>query len=268
MFGLSYFPLLGLAQADSVFTFLREVPKPAVYFSVGSLGELYVVNTANELKKYDENGDSVGVYNLSGKYGSLSKVEAQNPWSTILLYEKFSTLVLLDKYLNVSGTINLRSKNIFKVRAVTTSYDNNIWLFDELNARIKKIDISGNVLFESADFRQVFDVALKPEKILDKDGFLYLYDQEHGLYIFDYYGSFKSRLPFYHWKDFRVDGKTIYGVDGENVFKYNTQLADISAVALPEQALKSDWILLTSSKLYSLKDGRLFVFSISNFSKQ
>lgn len=262
MFGLSYFPLLGLAQADSVFTFLREVPKPAVYFSVGSLGELYVVNTANELKKYDENGDSVGVYNLSGKYGSLSKVEAQNPWSTILLYEKFSTLVLLDKYLNVSGTINLRSKNIFKVRAVTTSYDNNFWLFDELNARIKKIDISGNVLFESADFRQVFDVALKPEKILDKDGFLYLYDQEHGLYIFDYYGSFKNKFSYLNWNNFTVVGKTIYGFDADNMYEIRISFPDEKIYALPAPIRFSDWIQMSNAKLYGLKSGILWIYSL------
>lgn len=252
-----------IGQVDSTLTFYTQRSMPTSYFAVGSLGELYVVNTANELKKYDENGDSVGVYNLSGKFGPLTKVEAQNPWQTILLYEKFATLVLLDKYLNVSSVINLRSKNIFSVRAITTSYDNNIWLYDEQNARVKKIDISGNVLFESVDMRQVFDVAFQPQKMVDEDGLLYLYDPINGMYIFDYYGSFKSRLPFYHWKDFMVKGKKIIGVDNEKIYQYFPPMPITSENILPAGIQNSELIRLGKSQLYALKNNLLSIYKIT-----
>ena len=55
------------------------------------------------------------------------------------------------------SSINLRKQNIFQVNALTTSYDNNIWLYDEQDNKLKKIDDSGNTLFESVDFRLLFD---------------------------------------------------------------------------------------------------------------
>ena len=103
-------------------------------------------------------------------------MDAENPWKTILFYENFSTIVLLDKYLNVVTEINLRKQNIFRVQAVTGSYDNNIWLYDEQDNKLKKIDDNGNVLSQTVDFRLLFDSVPEPSKIIDKDGFVYLYD--------------------------------------------------------------------------------------------
>ena len=152
------------AQDDSLFRFLKKIEYPISSFTVDNLGELYIINTDNQLKKYDENGDSIGVFNQVTKYGKLSYVEAQNPWKVILFYKNYSTIVLLDKYLNVLSSINLRKQNIFQVNALTTSYDNNIWLYDEQDNKLKKIDDSGNTIFESIDFRLLFDSVPKSAK--------------------------------------------------------------------------------------------------------
>ncbi|HSQ44904.1 MAG TPA: hypothetical protein VLM16_07890, partial [Ginsengibacter sp.] len=214
------------AQDDSLFRFLTKLEYPISSFTVDNLGELYIINTDNQLKKYDEQGDSIGVFNQVTKYGKLSYVEAQNPWKAILFYKNYSTIVLLDKYLNVLSSINLRKQNIFQVNALTTSYDNNIWLYDEQENKLKKIDDSGNKLFETVDFRLLFDSIPSPQKIIDSDGFVYLYDPDKGLYIFDYYGSFKSKLPFLHWTDITVIDKQIYGFDKENLYRYTPPFPD------------------------------------------
>ena len=147
---------------------------------------------------------------------SLVMWKLKTPGKLFFFTKIISTIVLLDKYLNVFTSINLRKQNIFQVNAVTTSYDNNIWLYDEQDNKLKKIDDSGNNIFETVDFRLLFDSVPTPQKIIDSDGFVYLYDPEKGLYIFDYYGSFKNKLPFLHWTDITVIDKQIYGFDKDN----------------------------------------------------
>ena len=195
---------------DSLFRLDKKIEYPIESFTVNNLGELFIINTNNQLKKLNDIGDSVGVFNMVTKYGRLSYVEAQNPWKTILYYKNFSTIVLLDKYLNVLTSINLRKQNIFSVTTVTTSYDNNIWLYDEQDSKLKKIDDAGKILSETVDFRLLFDPVPSPEQIIDRSGFVYLYDPENGMYVFDYYGAFKNKLTFLHWKDFTVIGKNMY----------------------------------------------------------
>ena len=250
------------AQDDSLFRFLKKIEYPISSFTVDNLGELYIINTDNQLKKYNEKGDSVGVFNQVTKYGKLSYVEAQNPWKAILFYQDYSTIVLLDKYLNVLTNINLRKQNIFKVRAVTTSYDNNIWLYDEQENKLKKIDDTGNKIFESVDFRLLFDSVPSPQKIIDDDGFVYLYDPEKGLYIFDYYGSFKSRLRFLNWTDVTVIDKFIYGFDKNNLYRYVPPLPDIKKYILPLAAQSNNSLKVRNHKIYILRNQQLEIYSL------
>ncbi|MEP7253067.1 MAG: hypothetical protein ABI683_11830 [Ginsengibacter sp.] len=250
------------AQDDSLFRFLKKIEYPIASFTVDNLGELYIINTDNQLKKYNEKGDSIGVFNQVTKYGKLSYVEAQNPWKAILYYQEYSTIVLLDKYLNVLTNINLRKQNIFKVKAVTTSYDNNIWLYDELENKLKKIDDTGNKLFESVDFRNLFDSVPTPQKIIDNDGFVYLYDPEKGLYIFDYYGSFKGRLSFLNWKDITVIDKSIYGFDQQNLYRYAPPIPDVKTFALPVAVQNNTSLKVSNHRIYILKNQQLEIYSL------
>lgn len=250
------------AQDDSLFSFLTKMEYPISSFAVDNIGELYVINIDNQLKKYNEKRDSTGVFNEVKKYGKLSYVEAQNPWKTILFYQNFATIVLLDKYLKVLGNINLRSKNIFQVKAVTSSYDNNIWLYDEQDNKLKKIDDNGNLLLETVDFRLLFDSVPTPQKLVDKDGFIYLYDPQKGVYIFDYYGSFKQKLSFLYWADIAVIDNNIYGFDKEYLYKYTPPLPEVKEYKLPQALQNSQSIKLNNHKIYILKDQQLQIYSL------
>jgi len=250
------------AQDDSLFKSIKTIDFPVYSFSTDNIGGLYLITSDNQLKKYNENGDSVGVFNQITQYGKLAYVNAENPWKTILYYKNFSTIVLLDKYLNLITAINLRKLNIFRVQAVTTSYDNNIWLFDEQDNTLKKIDDNGKILSRTVDFRLLFDSAPDPEKIIDRDGFVYLYDPQKGVYIFDYYGSFKSKLAFLHWSDIDVIGKSIYGFDKENLYKYTSSDPDLKTYKLPAALANNSSVQIENHKLYILKNNQLLVYTL------
>ncbi len=247
---------------DSLFRLDKTIEYSIESFTVNNLGELYIINTNNQLKKLNDNGDSVGVFNMVTKYGKLSYVEAQNPWKTILYYKTFSTIVLLDKYLNLLTSINLRKQNIFSVNAVTTSYDNNIWLYDEQDSKLKKMDDAGKILLETVELRLLFDSVPSPVKIIDRDGFVYLYDPKKGLYIFDYYGAFKNKLTFLNWKDFTVTGKTIYGFDDKYFYTYVTNSLNLRQYAMPLSFKKYTALKVGNNKLYLLKDNYLQIYSL------
>ena len=247
---------------SSPFKFQKIINYPIVSFAVNNLGELYFINTNNQLKKLNEKGDSVGVFNQVTKYGKLSYVDAQNPWKTILFYENFSTIVLLDKYLNVVTNINLRKQNIFGVKTVASSYDNNIWLFDEQENKLKKIDDAGKVLMETVDFRLLFDSVPSPVQIVDRDGFVYLYDPKKGVYVFDYYGSFKNRLPFLNWKDITVIEKNLYGFDDTKLYSYGLGSLNLKQYPLPPAFKNYSSLKVGTNKIYFLKNNNLQVYSL------
>jgi hypothetical protein len=250
------------ANQDTIFRFQKAINYPIVSFAVNNLGELYTINTNNQLKKINERGDSVGVFNQVTKYGKLSYVDAQNPWKTILFYENFSTIVLLDKYLNVVTNINLRKQNIFGVKTVAASYDNNIWLFDEQENKLKKIDDAGKVLMETVDLRQLFDSVPSPVQIVDRDGFVYLYDPKKGVYVFDYYGSYKNKIPFLNWKNIGVIEKNLYGFDDSYLYSYGLGSLAIKKYLLPNTFKNYTSLKVGTNKIYFLKDNNLQIYSL------
>ncbi len=172
------------AQPDSSFTLVKTITGDIMDFAVDNLGNLYLLTSTDQLKKIDANGDSVAVYNNVKKFGKLTTVDVSNPLKVLLYYKDFSTIVVLDRLLNMRNTIDLRKHGIFRVSAVGQSYDGKVWLYDELDNKLKKIDEEGKLLLETPDFRQLFDVAPKPQKIFDQDGFIYLYDTARGFFVF------------------------------------------------------------------------------------
>ena len=105
----------------------------------------------------------------------------------------------------------MRKQGITQVKAIALSYDSNIWVYDEADGKIKKLDENNNVLLESADLRLVFDASLNPVKIIDNNGQLYLYDLNLGWFVFDYYTAFKKRLIYAGWKDVQANDNRLTG---------------------------------------------------------
>jgi len=200
----------------------RTLSGSFVDFEADPLGNIYLLSSNNQLKKINGRGDSMGVFNDVRRYGKLSSVDVTNPLKCLLYYRGFSTIVVLDRFLQPVNTIDLRRQSVFQVRAIAQSFDNKIWIYDEQNQQLKKIDDNGTVLLSSADLRMVFDEVPSPEKIVDQDGYVYLYDREKGVYVFDIYGAFRNRIAYTGFVHFSVTGKTIMGMKDSEWVLYTT----------------------------------------------
>lgn len=255
-------PVAANAQSDSVFQFLKSINGSFTYFNVDNLDYLYLITQGNQLKKLDANGDSVAVYNDVKKYGNPSFIDVTNPLKTLLYYKNYSTVVMLDRLLTVRNTINFRKQNIFYVNIVTLSYDNNIWIFDEEDFKLKKISEEGKTLLATVDWRNIFDSVPAPVKIIDKNDFVYLYDPEKGFYIFDYYGGFKNRLTFLNWTDVEVNGNTLYGFNNNNLYSYALKSLQLKEYKLPAFFGKFISIKAMNGKVYLLNEKGIDIYQI------
>jgi hypothetical protein len=249
----------GFAQNDSSFVFKKIYPGNFSYFTIDNLDNIYLLSNTNQLKKISRDGDSV-VFNDVRKYGKLFSIDATNPLKLLLYYKNFSTIVVLDRFLNILNTINLRQQNIYKVKAIAASYDNNIWLFDEDDAMLKKIDDNGMVLMSTVDFRNIFDSIPSPEQILDRDKFVYLYDTAKGFYTFDYYGSFKTRIPFLNWSSIDVIANNLYGFSNNLLHQYKPGSLNLREYVLPVSFNNALQIKAGNNKLFVLQKEGLLQF--------
>ncbi len=207
------FLALNISAQDTAFRIKlnKQVKGAFRNFSVDNLGNIYLITNNNQVKKLNPNGDSAGVFNDVKRFGKISYVDVTNPLKILVYYKDFSSILVLDRFLSVQNTIDLRKQNILQATAIGLSYDNNIWVFDELDSKIKKIDETGKVLLESADMRQSLDETPSPAAIIDDSKSLYLYDNKLGWFVFDYYGAFRNKHSFPNWKDVQVINESLVG---------------------------------------------------------
>ena len=189
-------------------------------------------------------------------------MDVSNPLRVLLYYKDFSTVVVLDRLLSIRTTIDFRKQDIFQVQAVCLSYDNQIWLYDEFEHKLKKIDENGKLLFATTDFRQLFGEAFSFTSSSDQDGFLYLYDKNKGVYVFDYYGALKNIFSLTGYDNFRAVGKFINGTRNDSLMRYYPANLLLQEVRLPEAFRKAQSILFTATKAYALKNGELDIYQL------
>jgi hypothetical protein len=253
--------LFGFAQEDSIFRYQKEYSGAVSDFAVDNLGNVYLVYQDGQLKKLKPNGDSIAVFNNVRRFGKLFSIDVSNPLKVLLYYRSFGTVVILDRFLNERAVLDLRKQNLLQVRAIGQSYDNNIWLYDELESKLKKIGDDGRLIDQSNDLRLVFDSVPSPSIIVDQDKYVYLYDPMKGIYTFDYFGGFKARVPLTGWKDFNVINQLVFGRDDKQLYRYEQGTFDLRQLPLPDYMRRAQKVEVGPGNVYVLKDGIIRVYS-------
>ncbi len=248
-------------KSDSNFIYSNFIAGDFSYMDIDVLDNLYIIKS-NQLKKINAKGDSAGIFNDVKKYGNPTLLDISNPLKILLYYKSFSTVVVLDRFLSFRNSINFRNKNIFKVKSIATSYDNNIWIFDEQDYKLKKINDAGSVLSETNDWRQIFDETPTPTEIKDNDGFVYLYDPQKGFYIFDYYGSLKNNLAFLQWEHIAISNNKIMGFVNNSLQVYTLNTLSLKTYNLPTFFKDYQDIKAMNGKLYLLKKNGIEIYKI------
>jgi hypothetical protein len=245
---------------DSLFQLRKTVKVTGGQLAVDNLDNLYILNN-EQLKKYNANGDSIAVYNEMKRFGKLHTIDVSNPLKLILYYKDFSTVVFLDRLLGLRASLDLRRHNIQQASAIGLSYDNNIWVFDAFNNKLKKLDEQGNLLMETDDFRTLFNTSFQPITIIDQNNSVYLYDPAVGVYQFDHFGTFQKKHTITKWKNIAVVGKHIVGSTGNVLNAYNTSTLLQQQYQFPSSFGSFSQYIIGNTALFGLDKDGVHVYS-------
>lgn len=261
---LSFFcvTLVQAQQRDTSLPLIKTIKGPFTDFTTDVLGNIFLIDKDGRLKKLNQKGDSVAVFNDVRRYGKLHSIDASNPLKVLLFYKDFGTIVTLDRLLQLRNTIDLRRLNIFQVKAIGQSFDNGIWMYDEQEARLKRVKDNGSTVEQTGDFRLQLDEAPSPAYIADQDRLVYLYDSAKGVLVFDYYGTLKNKIAFTGWNDFQVIENNIIGRKGTTLERYQLNSLRLQELTLPTILKEVNKMRIAGNKLYCLKQGNVYIYSL------
>ncbi|HEY0298128.1 MAG TPA: hypothetical protein VGB84_02815 [Arachidicoccus sp.] len=264
---LSMFVFFTKAQTPLVLPIVHERTIAGNFsrFHVDNLGNFYVLLSNNiQIEKLGNNGDSLQLSDNLNQYGNIYSIDVSNPLKLLVYYKDFSTALMLDRFLNTVNTVDLRQSGVMQASAVASSYDSQIWVYDEQNAQIKKLDANANITFTSTDLRAALDEAPSPSKIIDNNGQLYLYDKNMGWLLFDYYGGFKKKVEYKNWEDVSVMNNILFGREGGTLWMYDPKkfIAQPFTTSINIDFQKIKQLLITGNKIYTLNSEGIDVYDI------
>jgi len=256
-----------ISQNDSVvsqqkFIFEKTITGSYNNFNVDAIGNIYLITSTDQLKKIKPDGTLTAVYNDVKRYGKISTIDVRNPLKVLVYYKNYSAIVVLDKLLTFRNQIELKPLQFFEVNAIANTYDNNIWIYDEQNFRIKKIDDKGVLLFDYPDLRNEFNIAPSAEKLIDEDNQLYLIDQEQGVFIFDYYGAYNRNIPLKDLSHIAVEKNCLIGFTDTIMEVIQLKNLTTKKYALPILSEKIKSIKFVNNKLYILTQTSIYIYRI------
>jgi len=252
-----------IVSQDSVpYQLLTKLECKAKLFTTDKLRNVYVVSTANELQKYSEAGVLLFEYN-NNRFGNIGLVDATNPFSILVFYPDYMQVFILNRTLNVTGQMSLFDLDIQEVKALGMSNDNNIWIYEDMNFRLKKLSRDGRVVQESEDLRVLLQEVWQPNFLLERENYVYLNDPDAGIAVFDLFGDYDRTIPVQDLATFQLlEGQLIYQEDSELVALNPATLLK-KKMALPEVFREREdvHVRVQKDRLYVLDGGILYLYS-------
>ncbi len=247
---------------DSTFQLIQTIPIQSTYLTTDNLQNIYVATDEGQIIKLDKNGNQQFEYN-NNRLGSVGKIDVRNPLTILVYYPELEVVVILDRTLSEIKELNLYELDIFEPKVVALANDNNIWVYDEVAAILKKISQEGKTLFESRNLNQLTQKQLNPTFLKEYNNQLFLSDIENGLFVFDAFGQLKRTIPIKDIERFQViDKQVFYQRNGEGLILELDLLTERS-FTLPISENKLNSIHHSSDQLYLITESAIEIYTLN-----
>lgn len=181
---LLLFPFFSWSQVpDTSYKHIFKI-KDVQYFTVDPLQNLYCLSSNEELIKYAPTGKPLFSYSNT-TLGKITFIDASDPFNILLFYSEQQILVLLDRTLNERSQMDLRTSTIGQAAAVALSFDNNIWIFDDYEGILVKMDEYSNILVTSDFLGLSIDISQAASHIFIRKDKILVNFPEKGIAVFD-----------------------------------------------------------------------------------
>lgn len=209
--------------------------------SVDPIGQLYLSFDDGRIMKLGRDGQTNYIYD-DGLLGTPDAIEVSDPFSPLLYFEEFQTIVSLDRTLNEIGRLDFRDSDLILQPGVfTRSVDDLIWVYDEWDNRIKLIDGTGQLERQTDNLRLSIASEDGPLSMMAVNGRLMALYPDRGIAVFSLTGQFlrwESCPPADHYQ---WSKKGLIGWTDQEAWRWTG--SEVVEIILPAEALPADQLV-------------------------
>lgn len=239
-------------QAQPVFNLRHRITQPATLLAADKLRQLYIVTPDNKVIKYNPEGRELYRFN-NNTLGTLSLMDVTDPFNLLLYYPDFQVAILLDRTLNQLGQFNLWEYGLFQPRAIGMANDNLLWVYDEVNFTLKKLDRQGQVAAQSDNLNLLLPRPPKPIALLARNNRVYMNDPAMGILVFDNFGQYLRTLAIKDVTFFQIlEDDTVWCRSNGVWLQYDPNTQQSRPALLPPDTEGMNQIILERGRQYVL----------------
>jgi len=190
------------------------------FIAYDKLDHLYLVTSANEVLQFKDN---TLLFRYSNRrLGDVTKIDVSNPQKILVYYGEFYQVVFLDNTLSEIKRLDLEALGYWDVQGIALSRDNQIWFYDPVNVRLRKINTNGDIQLSSNELYDYgFSDTFVPD-VLVANGNIYVYDNQ-GLKVFDEFGVWQKNIPLDN-QGLQGSQRFLIYKDGNKLYSYMTEV--------------------------------------------
>lgn len=219
-----------LSFTDDTYKTLFTIRVKADFFTTDNFGNSYFVK-GDEIRKYNPSGDLLKIYS-NKNLGRITSIDASNPLRLLVFYRDQSSIVILDDLLSQNADpINLMDLSLEQSDVVCNSFNNGMWFFNRQNANLIRLNDNLQTAVNTGNLNRLLGTELKPNFILEYDGYVYLNNPAEGILVFDIYGTYSKTINIKGLQHFQVKEQSLIYYDNDSLKSY--QLKQLTTAEIP-----------------------------------
>jgi hypothetical protein len=234
--------------------------------SIDNYANLYLTNDKGAIFGYDSLLKPLSIEYSPEKIASVALLEARNALRMFVFYREFQEYALLDRFLTVKQVSPLPTEKIGFARLATPSADNHLWILDDNDFSLKKLDLQT----ETVSFSTPLDLLLGNSNydivfMTEYQNQLFLVDKYAGILIFDNMGNFRRKIIAQNLSYISFEGEMLWFTDGKSIFSENIYKTNSTTkIALPNYyQTQITRIIKAKNFIWGFANNQVFVFRLS-----
>lgn len=241
------------------FSLIKSIPTKANKIEVDRLGNIYAIEDYSVIK-YNSEGIQLNAFNETSN-GMITNIDVSNPLKPIIFYSDFQILAILDNKLSLVNEIDFASKYFNQVSLINNAKGDNLWIYDEIEDKIKKLDKNLITINESENFYNLFDNTIKVIDIVENENELYVLTKQ-GVKVFDNYANYKKTIYIEGIKNFQLIQNKLFYIKGNKLISYNLKTFEEQEIKLFDtKEIKQ--VKLIKNKTISITKNKILIHQIN-----
>lgn len=162
---------------------------------IDPIGNIFFVTNNRTLNKYTNEGNLDLTFDTQLS-GMIHSIDVSNPLYILIYYRDGNKIQLLDRNLAPLEELDLGQWTTNDITAAQISNDNNIWVYDNTDRKLKKYTRSGNLIIESLDIYGMTNMNTNVNHIYEHNNQVFLRNADGKLIVMNNLGKYLKDMDY------------------------------------------------------------------------